>query len=164
MIFKDLINKYSWKDLESIFHNLYPEDKLENYEYAYNEIKDIEPVEYDMTIHVKKVFDEYDNSEYFSVDGSNGTCYRDSSDSKFIEDEEVLNTEIGYALEFTEWNKWMGMRISEEDLQTVGEKDFLCYCLWEMTFNGFTEKGTTEYIEDFHEKCEGWEEEGKKIK
>lgn len=44
--------------------------------------------------------------------------------------------EIEYTIDFTRWQEWLGMKVvTKTDGLTA-----LCYCLWEMTFHGFTQQ------------------------
>lgn len=43
------------------------------------------------------------------------------------------NDDTRYAIEFTRWEEWLGMRVKS----AYSNLDALCFCLWEMTFMGF---------------------------
>ena len=163
MKFKELVNKFYWEEIEPVFQQLYPEEKSECYKFAFNELKVLESVEYDMVIHVKKVIDEYDETEYFSVDGTNGDLYKDTKEAEHLKPE-ILDKEVRYALEYTEWENWLGMTVSDEDLQLISEKEFTVHCLWEMTFHASSSEDMKTFINEFSLKVEGWNNEIDEIK
>ncbi len=46
------------------------------------------------------------------------------------------NVEMEYALDFTRWQEWLGMKVvTKRDGLTA-----LCYCLWEMTYHGWSQQ------------------------
>lgn len=124
MIFKDLVDSYSWKDIEYRFKELYPdqEGNFEGYEKVLSRLKEIEPVDYNMEIKVELVKhslikNDPDFVPYWNVSGDDGS-------------------EGSWALEFNPWNEWLGMTVAPK----TSSMDFLIHCLWEMTFCGFEEE------------------------
>jgi len=53
-------------------------------------------------------------------------------------------------LELTPWRQWLGMEISKESLQEFSEQEIIVHCLYEMTFEGFSEDA----IEKVNERIE----------
>jgi len=47
-----------------------------------------------------------------------------------------LNIETRYAIDFTRWEEWLGMKIETK----TSYLNALCYCLWEMTYHGFSQQ------------------------
>lgn len=48
-------------------------------------------------------------------------------------------TKISYALEYTPWEEWLGMRIDKSSLQHYNYLEIAAYCLWEMTWRGYNQ-------------------------
>lgn len=46
------------------------------------------------------------------------------------------NDDTRHAMEFTDWAEWLTMKVRT----TYSYLDALCFCLWEMTFIGYTQK------------------------
>ncbi len=132
MILRDLIISNSWLSVELIFTRLYPDQvsSLNEYERVFNELKTLPPVNSDITILVSKEIDSFDNEPYVNVSG-----YNHSKTSRSIDD---LSDSL--ALEFTPWNKWLGMKIDEYFLKYFNQLELICHCLQEMTFMGFNQK------------------------
>jgi len=76
---------------------------------------------------------------YIDVHAKNGTLQKEAEDYKYWKDnpnttEEFANSEISYAIEFTPWDEWLGMDISEETLEQFPYEEIIAHCFWEMTF------------------------------
>lgn len=111
-----------------------------------------------ITICIKEVKEDHDGSilvrPWFDVHGTTGQKHIDSEQftinyrhlkkSKNITDkhryEAMKNELITYSFCFISWSEWLGMTVLEEDLKKFTEIDFICHCLWEMTFYGFSER------------------------
>jgi hypothetical protein len=60
--------------------------------------------------------------KWVSVDGDNGTNQN-------------------WALDFTRWGDWLGMEFDKKTIQRKFPKlDMLVHCLWEMTWEGYSDK------------------------
>lgn len=98
----------------------------------------------------KKKFPE--DTGYWNVHARNGTLNKESSDYEYWKDtctdEEFLNSEITYAIEFTPWNEWLGMDIEPSTLENLSYEEILGHCLWEMTFVSWDQNEIKEKIED----------------
>ena len=145
MKLNDLIKTNSWISVEIVFRALFPDElnNLGEYEKVFNELKIMVPVENNITILLNNIIDEFDNEEYVDVNGYNndGTKASEFSDS--------------LALEFTPWDKWLGMEIDKNNLIEFSEFEIICHCLFEMTFIGFDQ----DIIEKELEKLNGIVEE-----
>ena len=66
MKFKELIRSNSWLSVEMIFLQLFPEEKknISEYEEVFNNLRQLAPIDTDITIKVKDVIDDYDNLEH----------------------------------------------------------------------------------------------------
>lgn len=155
MKFKDLIDKYKWDDVYSTFMQLYPdqEKNIEGYKRVFEELRTLKPVETKMCIVIEDVFDEYDKEYYAHVSGKDGTLNKESDPERF-KDDEVGNQEVLYAIEFTDWAKWLAMEIEQESLSKYSELDIIGHCLWEMTFYGFTQEKMKKQLAQLEKEAE----------
>jgi len=131
MKFKELILKYNFQEIKTRMLVLYPDQdiNIDGYEHVFNKLKVMEPVNSSMLLDIFLVsISKWNEEEYTSVSG-------------LIEGEE-----IGYAIEYTKWNEWLGMELTENSLIDYSELDIITHCLWEMTWTGFEEEEIEEYI------------------
>ena len=158
MKFKQIINNNNWLSAEIVLLNLYPDQKINisGYEEVFDKLRMLHPVETDISIVISHKKDDYDQSEYIDVSG-----YYNNPQEKNIEPNPSL------ALEFTSWDKWLGMDIDINTLNSFSELEIIAYCLYEMTFIGFEEetiKAELERIENIVEEIENMSEEEKREK
>ncbi|MHA1983496.1 MAG: DUF6557 family protein [Candidatus Hodarchaeales archaeon] len=120
MNLKHLIDKYSWKDIQPKFLELYPEEeeKLKKYSEVYDQLKnfEIKGGESKMRIVIDKQIDEIDEF-YYDVSGVSS------------------GDETKYGLAETSWKIWLKMEIDSNTLSQIGDMECLIHCLWEMTFS-----------------------------
>jgi hypothetical protein len=146
MTLKDLVQNNSWLSLASVLIDLYPEEEenIEAYQMVFNKLLIMNPEETGMAIVIKSVTDDFDGEEYVDVSGK----YKHPQD----EEEAVLQ-----AIEFTPWNKWLGMDIGSEGLGNFSELEILAHCLYEMTFAGFEEEEVQEQLDSLKKSIEDYE-------
>jgi hypothetical protein len=115
--------------LSSLFLKLYPEQKesIENYKLVYEALKFLEPKETAIDITLYQYYDAAGQPSVVDVSGRN---LQPSP-------KEITN---GLAIEFTSWDKWLGMGIAPLTLKEFSEPDIICHCLDEMTYAGFDEE------------------------
>lgn len=114
---------------------------------VFMQLKEMEPVPDKMRICVQHItYDEIMKKEcdYYIVDGMNGTTNRDQILEEGREitddmDENFLNAETGYAIEFTSWKRWLGMDIDKETLEQFSPVEIVAHCLNEMTVVSYDE-------------------------
>lgn len=97
------------------------------YKKVFEELLFMHPEDSEISIVVAHQKDDYDGEEYVNVSGK-------YANPKSEEEE------FSQAIEFTPWNKWLGMEISQESLQHFSELEIISHCLYEMTFVGFEEE------------------------
>lgn len=109
-------------------------------------------------VNIKCITDDFDGTKLdkprWDVYGTNGKTNRENKDQfatkehvdkmkaeeKWTKDkEEYVNSLTTWALDLTSWSEWMGMEVDEESLKAMTNEQFVCHCLWEMTFFGFKE-------------------------
>ncbi len=129
MKFHELINSNEWLTIELTFSKLYPyqQGSIENYRLVYEALKFLEPEYSDIEIVFYQYYDDNDQPSVVDVSGINPTP----------EPEDINNA---LALEFTIWDKWLGMDINLLTLKEFTEPEIICHCLNEMTYAGFDEE------------------------
>ncbi len=143
MIFNEIIKNNTWLGVSAILLENYPEEEenIEGYALVFEKLQVLNPEESDMYIELKNVTDDFDGEHYVDVGGR----YKNP---KTEEDKAAM------ALEFTPWNRWLGMEISAESLEEFSEPEIIAHCLYEMTFAGFEEKEIQEELKDIKEAAE----------
>jgi len=129
MKFHELIKSNEWLSIELTLSKLYPDqqESIENYRLVYEALKFLQPVYSD----IKIVLNPYDDDGQLSVIDVYGI-------NPSPEPEDITNS---LALEFTTWDKWLGMDIDSLTLKEFTEQEIICHCLNEMTYAGFDEEG-----------------------
>jgi hypothetical protein len=144
----EIIKSNNWLSVELTLLNLYPdqEKNLAAYRSIYEDLQHMEPDESEIEIVIEQDYDE--ESEEYGVGNVYGIDHASTND--------VNN---GVALEFTKWNKWLGMRIHELTTTTFTELEIIAHCLYEMTFMGYEE----DEIQEEFERIKGIAEEYKNL-
>lgn len=129
MKFHEIIKSNEWLTIELTFSKLYPDqqDSIENYRLVYEALKFLEPEYSDIEIVLYQYYDDNGQPSVVDVSGINPTP----------EPEDINNA---LALEFTTWDKWLGMNIGTLALKEFSEPEIICHCLNEMTFVGFEQE------------------------
>lgn len=132
---KNLVDRHDWETVGKELFTIFPAQaqSKDGYEYVFSELKRLSPVENEEGM-VITVFADGEGS--FDVSG--------------IKPGE--NT--SYAIEFCPWEQWLGLYVSQRDLQKHGELFCIAHCLWEMTFSGFTQESIQGNMEDILERVE----------
>ncbi len=143
MKYKTLIKSNSWLSVEATLLKLYPDEKknISGYEEVFNKLLFMNAEKQDMSIVVAKQKDDFDGEEYVNISGK----YNNPKNEE---------EEFSYAIEFTAWNKWLGMDIYEESLQNFSELEIIAHCLFEMTFMAFEEKEIQEELNKLDQQVE----------
>lgn len=123
MNLKQLLLKYKIKDIIARLIVLYPTQKKNKKGHikALEELYKLNPTKSNVKIHVYKYYDNSDKRYYNYVSG-------------------IDNAGKLWALAYTEWNEWLAMKIDRRSLKEFNNIDIVCHCLWEMTFNGYSNK------------------------
>lgn len=155
MTLKQLLQTNSWLSVSTVFLKLFPdqEKNMEGYERVIEKLLMMTPEETEMSIAVKSVIDDFDGQEYVDVSG-------------FYNQPKNEEEAFSQAIEFTAWERWLGMEISTESLQDFSELEILAHCLHEMTFMGFDEneiKDQLNSLENTIEDYERMDEEEKRV-
>lgn len=105
------------------FIELYPDQApgVSKYHEVLSTLRLLDSPKSDLVIEVYNIQDESDDySKYPTVSGRKG--------------------DVLYAINFTPWSEWLGMGVSDQSLLTFSPLDIVCHCLWEMTWNGFSQE------------------------
>lgn len=158
MKFSELIKSNSWLSVEFVFSQLYPDEKYRNsaYEKVFDDLKFLESTDTETSIVISWVKDDFDNQEYVDVSGYERT-------GNHLPDEQNHSL----ALEFTSWDKWLGMDIDEKTLQDFTEFEIISHCLYEMTFISFDQEIIQEEIDKLEKlanEIRNMSEKEKKVK
>lgn len=158
MKFSGFIKSNSWLSVELVLLQLYPDEKyrISAYEKVFDDLKFLESTDTEISIALSWVKDDFDNLEYVDVSG----CER--SDTQLPDEQNHL-----LALEFTSWDKWLGMDVDEKTLQNFTELEIISHCLYEMTFVSFDQEIIQEEIdklEKLADEIRNMSEEEKKVK
>lgn len=143
MTLNELIQSNSWLSIEMILLKLYPGEEVNRFAYldVFEELLYMNPENSEIEIVVAHQIDDFDGEEYVDVSGS----YRNPKSEE---------EEFSEALEFTPWNQWLGMEISQESLEDFTELEIIAHCLFEMTFVGFEEEVIQEEMESIQKSIE----------
>jgi len=155
MKFKQLIDKYSWGDVWSTFRKLYSdqEKNCEGYKQVFSELRTIKPVETKMRIVIEDVPEEGNQESYVHVSGKDGTLKK-AIHSKHFKNDGMGNQEESFAIEYTPWKKWLGMKIDPLSSERYSEDEIIAHCLWEMTFAGFDQASIKKQINELKRRVE----------
>jgi len=145
MKFKKLIQSNSWLSVATILLKLYPDEEknISGYQKVFEQLLFMHPEDSEILIVVAHQKDDFDGEEYADVSGK----YANPKN----EEEEFLQ-----AIEFTPWNKWLGMEISPENLLHFSELEIISHCLYEMTFAGFEEEEIQEELNSMAKSIEDY--------
>lgn len=158
MKFSDIIKSNSWLSVELVLLQLYPDEKyhISAYEKVFDDLKFLDSTDTKISIVISWVKDDFDNQEYVDVSGY------ERSDTQLPNEQNH-----SLALEFTSWDKWLGMDVDEKTLQGFTELEIISHCLYEMTFVSFDQEIIQEEIdklEKLADEIRNMSEEEKKVK
>jgi hypothetical protein len=156
--FSEIIKSNSWSSVELVFLQLYPDEKyrISAYEKVFDDLKFLKSTDTEISIVMSWVKDDFENQEYVDVSGFERTDTQLSDEQNH-----------SLALEFTGWDKWLGMDVDESTLQVFTELEIISHSLYEMTFISFDQKIIQEEIEKLEklaDEIKNMPEEEKKVK
>lgn len=146
----DLIKSNHWLSVELTLLKLYPDQDrmLDEYRNVYEKLKVTEPADYD---ELEIILKEYDCDPNFESDKE---TYVDVSGQKKIPAlNDITN---GYAIEFLEWDKWLGMDIATETTKNYSDLEIIVHCLYEMTFIDYDEDGIQGQLKTLNDRIEDY--------
>lgn len=150
MKLSELIKSYNWLSVELTLLKLYPDHNqmLDEYRKVYEKLKVTEPADYD---ELEIILTEYDSDPDFDSDKE---TYVDVLGQKKNSDPNDISN--SYAIEFLEWDKWLGMDLALQTTKNFSDLEIIAHCLYEMTFIDYDEdviqqqlKSLTDTVEEY---------------
>lgn len=143
----DLIKSNNWLSIELTLLRLYPDQEkmLDEYRNVFEKLIITEPTESELDI----VLTECESDSNFE---SEIETFVDIYGRKKITDPNLIAE--SYALEFLEWNKWLGMDLAQETINNFSELEIIAHCLYEMTFVSFDEDEIQEKLKSLNDSVE----------
>lgn len=131
MILQKLFKQVNWTCIWNRMLELYPDAKSNDLEYfsSFNKCIRMTPVSNPMRIVLEIIDGDIE------VGGKDGSV------------NQTTGKEERYALDFTSWDKWMGMEIDAYTRKSFIPVDIVVHCLIEMTFISFDEAEITLELE-----------------
>lgn len=144
----ELIKSNNWLSVQLTLLSLYPDQDsmLDEYRNVYEKLKITEPEDQD---ELEIILTEYESDPNFESDEE---TYIDVSGQKKIPDSNAITN--GYALEFLEWNKWLGMDIAKVTTKKFSDLEIIAHCLYEMTFVDYDEKSIQQQLKSINDSVE----------
>ena len=122
MIFRDLLDIIGKTDIQMYFQEIEDENKyIENYFKLFDNLRNHSVIDSDLELFIVKQKDYFEEETHIAVFGYSR------------EDKQH------YALDFMEWDKWLGSKVVQKSLDTFGATCFVCECMREMSFISFNE-------------------------
>jgi len=147
MRFKDLIVKYSYKEMKARMLKLYPDQKsnMSGYEDVFKALQTLPSSKADFKLAVRKVKDG--KEKWIDISG------------------EVARSKYKYqAIEFSPWGQWLDAIIIKDTLKEFTELDIVCHSLWEMTWMGFKESKIQKEMKELERRVKDVKKDLKKKK
>lgn len=153
MLFKEIIKKYKWEDIQKEFLKLYPDQKknIKGYKKVFNVLQKIKPQKSNVKIELDLSKEKENRKPYVRVGGIERKEFPIEKDSW------IKDWRRSYAIEFQPWSKWLGMEIDAVTEYQFSELEIIVHCLWEMTYCGFQEKEVQGYLKELKrrgKKCQ----------
>jgi len=143
MTLKQIIKNYTWLNIKQKLLELYPDEEengnLPFYEEVLEKLRFMSPVSSDIMLNITWQQDDFDDEKYVDVSGKD-----------LNPDTTLPVVTDACAIEFTPWNKWLGMEVTENTLKDFTELEILCHSLYEMTFVDFEEESIQDEIKRIH--------------
>ena len=129
MKFYEIIRSNNWLTIELTFLKLFPDQKenIENYRLVFEALKFLQPLGTDIEI---VLYQYYDDDGQLSVVEVSGRNLRPKP----------RDITSGVAIEYSSWDKWLGMSVTPLTVREFSELEIICHCLNEMTYAGFEEE------------------------
>lgn len=156
MILQELLKQVNWNCVWYRMEQLYPEQSTfhNNYKTVFEQCKKDIAVYSSMRILLRSSPSDTDsNIPWIEVYGCDGTTVRNSEDlnyNNWLTDAQ-LDAEVTYALDYTEWGKWVGMEIDSSALKEFTPVDIVVHCLYEMTYVSFNQDNIKKVLESLKE-------------
>jgi hypothetical protein len=152
MKLNELIKSNNWLSVEMTLLRLYPDQEkiIDEYRNVFEKLKITAPAKYD---ELEIILTEYDCDPNFESDNE---TYVDVSGQKKIPDPNDITN--GYAIEFLEWRKWLGMDLATETTKNFSDLEIIAHCLYEMTFFDYDEEAIQEQFKSLIDRVEEYKQ------
>ncbi len=144
MTFQHLLKSNHWLSVKEVFLSLYPaqQKNLSGYEDVFNQLQTIQPAGSNTEIVLTEHIDEGLEEEHYTI-----VSGKEAINNTDMESESL-------AIEFVQWNEWLGMTIEKNTLKDYTQLEMLSHCLYEMTFAGFDEESIQEGLKNMETDVE----------
>lgn len=144
MILKQIIKNYTWLNIKQKLLELYPDEEengnLSLCEEVFERLPFMVPIPSNIMLNITWQHDDFDDTKYVDVSGKD---LNPDTTMPIVTD--------ACAIEFTPWNQWLGMEITENTFEDFTELEILCHSMYEMTFIDFEEKSIQDEIKRIHD-------------
>ena len=161
MKFKQLIDDTTWEQIEEALIRIYnvTPHNMEGYMSVVQKLSNMTPKESDMRICIDWTPpDGFNETGYWDIHGRDGTLHKDTDDAKLFPkaEEDWLNSEVTWGLEFNKWEEWIGMEIDSNTANNIELRraDIVAHILYEMTFVGYDEEEIQDKADELKERVE----------
>ncbi|TAF59026.1 MAG: hypothetical protein EAZ58_14070, partial [Flavobacterium sp.] len=117
---------------------------LDEYKTVFEKLTIIEPAEYD---ELEIILTKYDSDTNIESEP-----YVDVSGQKKVPDANQIAT--SYAIEFLEWDKWLGMDLAPNTIKNFSDLEVIAHCLFEMTFIDYDEDAIQDQLKSINLKVD----------
>lgn len=132
----EILAKIDWETIAAEMAAAYPDmhpKEIARLKRVYRELLRLTPAASAMKIHLHVEKDE--DLQWIDVCGMDGS-FRES----FGGSPTQKKVKEHFALDFTPWEQWLGMRVTKEARARYSPSEIAAHCIWEMTFWGSTQK------------------------
>lgn len=151
MTLKDIIQANHWLSVELTIKNLFPEEinLLADYRNVYEKLKILKPEAYHLQLVLTTHQDDliFENEEVETYVDVSGLEHKIDANQTFE----------SYAIEFLEWNKWLGMEIGTKTIKEFSQLEIIAYCLHEMTYVSFDEQDIKAQLESLNKTADDYD-------
>jgi hypothetical protein len=158
---KDLMNRYTWEEIEPTLYLLYPlpEKSIAEYKEAYQKFLAVVPMQSRMRIIIEQ--NKLPTGEFwYEVYGRNGTLVKElfQHENARRRLKDILEQEQGYDLSYMDWAEIAGMSIDASTLASFPEKDVAVHVLILITQRWHSDEQALRVIEEIKLINEGQEQ------
>lgn len=134
MILKQIFANCNWLSVWKRLVILYPDQKEseEIYRVVFQQLQLLNPSQTDLILVLEEKANELNPTPYIDVSGKR------------------INETMGYALEFSPWENWLGMELDKITLREFSDYDIVAHCLYEMTFIGYSQDEIKQQLEELN--------------
>lgn len=153
----NLINSTDWDAVAKVFFKIFPKQKKnkERYETIFFELKNLVPENSDMTLYFNLMSADKDSlvdEDWVDLYFKNGSMRDEDS-----------NIEETFCMDFSPWTEWLGVKIGEEVEKEYTQEEIISYCLYNMTFCGFSQDDIKNQLDELNRRIKEAEEHPERL-